>query len=50
LWEPEDTTENYIGSSISLNGHNPGDIIPNLFGEIYLFLLIIVCGDVILRI
>jgi hypothetical protein len=29
LWEPEDTTENYIRSSVSLNGHNPGDIIPN---------------------
>jgi hypothetical protein len=48
LWEPEDTTENYIRSSVSLNGHNPGDIIPNLFGEIYLSLLIIVCGAVIL--
>jgi hypothetical protein len=37
LWESEDTTENYIGSSVSLNGHNPGDTIPNLLDEIYHF-------------
>jgi hypothetical protein len=46
LWEAENTTENYTRSSVSLNGHNSGDIIPYLFGEIYLLFLIIVYGDV----
>jgi hypothetical protein len=30
LWEPEDTTENYIRSFVSLNDHNLGDTILNL--------------------